>query len=134
MKTRNSITKMFEHLFAEYKFVKDKPDLTYVITSTDRAGNPKTNPHALPGNAMDFTLRTNGKYASITEYNELFLYLMEKWPFRAGIDNTWIGEKVGNVHIHIDLGEVRPAGQYLPYFFKENHGRFTHQITEADQL
>lgn len=140
MKTRTNIKEIFEHFFSEYISVKNKDSLTYVITSTDREGDPKSNPHALPGNAMDFTLRTSDKYANIREYNELFSYMVECWPFRAGIDNTWLGEKVGNVHIHIDLGENRPIdkltgrSQEMPYFFKENHGKFTNRITEASQI
>jgi hypothetical protein len=134
IKTRNNIQEIFEHFFAEYKNDSGKDSLTYVITSTDRPGNPKNNPHALPGNAMDLTLRTDGKYAHIKEYNELFKHIMFNWPFRAGIDNTWVGEKIGNVHIHIDLGENRPEGQELPYFFKENHGKFINQIIEVSQI
>ena len=131
---KSNIQEIFFHFFSEYKSMTGKQSLTYVITSTLRKGDRTSNPHAIPGNAMDFTLRSGGAFSSILEYNELFAYMMDRWPFRAGIDNTWINEPVGNVHVHIDLGENRPAGQSMPFFFKENHGRFLRQIISKDEI
>jgi len=102
--------------------------LTYVVTSTHRKGGA-SNPHAMIGNAMDFTLRWRGDYAPIQEYNKLFAGLMLHWPFRAGIDNTY-----GNIHIHIDLGQVLPDGQKLPYFFKEEDSKWLKEIKTEDDL
>jgi len=119
----------FKKLFSCYVEKHDKKNLTYVITSTDRSGNPKTNPHAIKGNAMDFTLRTGGAYSTIKEYNDLFMFLMFEWPYRAGIDNT-----EGNIHIHLDLGKVLPDGQFMPFFFKENGGKFQWQIKTDEDL
>lgn len=121
-----TITEIFADFFAKYQHVKFKGAIKYVVTSTDRKGGP-TNPHALPGNAMDITLRKNGDYAGIHEYNYLFAYLMEAWPYRAGIDNT-----TGNIHIHLDLGRTNMTVK--PYFFKEDNGKFLHQLTKKEEI
>ena len=112
-----------------YKKRVNKPYLNYVITSTYRKGDPKNNPHALKGNALDFTLRNNKDFSPIHEYNELFADMINNWIFRAGIDNTH-----GNIHIHIDLGQNRPLGQQMPYFFKEDNGVWLDQILDKSQL
>lgn len=120
----------FDKMFNKYKAEKKKDRLSYVVTSGTRSNDPDGSPHKIPGNAMDFTLRTSGQYSTIKEYNDLFKYMMDNWFFRAGIDNT-----EGNIHIHIDLGLVMPKGQVMPFFFKEDGGRYQWQIkTEADLL
>ena len=126
---QDHIVVIFSDWFMDYMNRTEQPDLDYVVTSTDREGNPKTNPHAVAGNAMDFTLRLRGDYAPIEKYNELFADFLSNWPFRAGLDNTH-----GNIHVHVDLGETRPDGQEMPFFFKEDNGRYQFQITEADQI
>lgn len=123
------IGNIFQSFFEQYKKDTARPSLRYVVTSTDRKGNPDTNPHAVPGNAIDVTLRTGKEYAPISEYNELFAYMMDNWPYRAGIDNTW-----GNIHIHIDLGRVLPSGQKMPYFFKEDNQKWLYAITDKKQI
>lgn len=121
---------IFDDFFSRYCSSKNYRYLTYVITSTFRKGNPKTNPHAVKGNAMDITLRYMGDYAGIKEYNKLFVYMLENWPYRAGIDNTH-----GNIHIHLDLGRTRPQGQEFPYFFKEDNCKWQKEIkTEKDLI
>jgi len=123
------IEEIFSNFFMDYCERADKREvLRYVITSTLREGSSK-NPHAMPGNAMDITLRLRGDYASITAYNELFIEIMAFWPFRAGIDNTR-----GNIHIHLDLGQVKPARQSLPYFFKEDGGKWQAELKTIDDL
>lgn len=118
----------FKKIFDYYKSVTGKSTLSYVVTSRNRQGNINSNPHAWPENALDFTLRTSRDYSGIKEYNDLFKFMMKSWSYRAGIDNT-----TGNIHIHIDLGQNRPTGQTMPYFFKEDDGKFRYQIkTEAD--
>jgi len=113
------IEEIFSNFFMAYcENTGKKESLRYVVTSTLREGR-WNNPHSHPGNAMDITLRWNGDYAQIKEYNQLFEAILFCWPFRAGIDNTW-----GNIHIHLDLGESRPEGQDLPYFFKEEDGKW----------
>ncbi len=123
------IQQEFDYYYQAYRLGRKKTKLSYVITSTDRKGNPKTNPHAVPGNAMDFTLRIKDDYAPIAEYNELMEFLFKHWPYRAGIDNTW-----GNIHIHVDLGMVLPEGQELPFFFKEDDGKYTAQIKSLEDI
>lgn len=116
--------------YCERNAAADFPgNFSYVVTSLYRKGNPETNPHAIEGNAMDFTLRWKGSYAQISYYNELFKDMFYGWPFRAGIDNTY-----GNIHIHIDLGNTRPDNQVLPYFFKEDNGKFQYRITHPNQI
>ena len=131
MEKKRDIEKEFIPVFERFKQSHNLINLSYVVTSRDREGNPKTNPHTLPGNALDFTLREKGDYAGIKRYNQLFAFLFSYWPYRAGIDNT---EKNGNVHIHIDLGQVRPSGQTLPYFFKEDNGKWLYEITSKKQI
>lgn len=123
------IKDVFASYFNSYKARKGKGYLNYVITSEYRSGNAKSNPHAIKGNAMDFTLRNNSDFSPIAEYNELFIDMLTNWIFRAGIDNTH-----GNIHIHIDLGQNRPIGQQMPYFFKEEDGRWTHQVFSKNDL
>lgn len=118
---------MIEQIFEAFFKMYNRDNLAYVVTSRDRGGNKKTNPHAIPGNALDFTLRRFGSYAPIKEYNDLFAYMLENWPYRAGIDNTY-----GNIHIHIDLGQTRTTD--IPYFFKEDNGKFQYRITERGQI
>lgn len=120
---------IFGNFFKQYLYENAKSNLSFVVTSSYRKGNPNTNPHAIEGNAIDITLRKCGDYAAIKEYNKLFEYMFDNWPFRAGIDNTW-----GNIHIHIDLGQNRPSGQNMPYFFKEDDGRWKYQIKEKGQI
>ena len=125
-----NIENVFLEYFEDYKKRKPgKTQLKIVKTSGDRKGNPLTNPHALPGNAMDFTLRFFGDYAPISAYNSLFSDMMENWPYRAGIDNT-----TGDIHIHVDLGKNRPKNQNLPFFFKEDNGKYQYQLTNPEQL
>lgn len=123
------IQEEFETYWLNYMAGVKNPRLEYKITSTDREGNSKTNPHALKGNAMDISLRYKGDYAAISWYNSLFEWLFKNWPYRAGIDNT-----EGNIHIHLDLGKVIPDGQKLPFFFKEDGGKFLYQITKPEQI
>jgi len=131
------IKEEFQNLFKQYKDEKGKKNLTYVITSADRQGNVNTNPHALAGNAIDLTLRVKGDYAPILEYNALLMYMVENWPYRAGLDNTPFvtqeGHK-GNVHIHVDLGLNRPPHQALPFFFIEDNGKFLRQVFSDSDL
>lgn len=108
-----------------------KGALTFIVTSRDRPNDPAGTPHKFPGNAMDFSLRYNGDYAGISWYNSLFAFLLNEWRFRAGIDNTpkpTAPGKRGNVHIHVDMGLTRPEGQALPYFFKEEDGKFVKEV------
>lgn len=122
------IKPLFANLFYDYCQKKDIRGLEYKITSSDRDGDIKTNPHALPGNAMDISLRYRHDYAPVFMYNELFRWLMKTWPYRAGIDNT-----TGNIHIHLDMGGNRPEHQKMPFFFKEDNGKYQFQIkTEKD--
>jgi len=125
----STIQQEFASYFEVYKKGMGKDDLAYVITSTDRQGNKKRNPHAVSGNAMDFTLRIKGDYAPIKEYNDLVAYLFKYWPYRAGVDNTW-----GNIHIHVDLGKVTPPGQELPFFFKEDNEIYVSQIKKVEDI
>jgi hypothetical protein len=118
---------IFQIFFNEYKILTKKKNLDYVITSRYRLGNPLTNPHSIRNNAIDFTLRLNGDYAPIKEYNQLFAHMMDNWFYRAGIDNTW-----GNIHVHIDLGRTRNAK--TPYFFKEDNGKFLKRITDKSEI
>lgn len=129
-----TIDSVFKDFFDRYKKETGKDYLSIVKTSGYREGDKSKNPHAIMGNAMDFTLRSYGKYSGVNEYNDLFAYMFENWKFRAGIDNTWIGEEKGNVHIHIDLGRNRPGGQDMPFFFKENHGKYTGRITSVEAI
>ncbi len=130
------IQEKFKKLFDEYTESAGKKGLTYVITSTNRKGNAASNPHALPGNAMDLTLRVRGEYAPIKEYNALIVYMLSHWPYRAGLDNTphqTKPGKSGNVHVHVDLGQNRKKGQAMPYFFIEDNEVFLRQVkSEAD--
>lgn len=123
---QDNIKKIFKKFFEEYKIETGKGHLSYVTTSTYRRGS-KTNPHAIRGNAIDFTLRTNGSYSTIFEYNEIFKYMIDNWPYRAGIDNTW-----GNIHIHIDLGKTKVTD--MPFFFKEDNQRFLYRITNHSEV
>jgi len=123
------IEEIFSNFFMDYCERASKREiLRYVITSTLREGGPSS-PHSHPGNAMDITLRLRGDYAPITDYNELFIEIMAFWPFRAGIDNTR-----GNIHIHLDLGQVKPTRQDLPYFFKEDGGKWQAELKTIDDL
>lgn len=122
-----TIKEEFEKIFSQYKEEHDKEALERVVTSTYRNGNPRANPHAVRDNAEDFTLRWRGDYAPISMYNHLMEYLMVNWPYRAGVDNT-----IGNIHIHIDLGKVKPEKQKLPFFFLEDDGKFQKQIYPED--
>lgn len=117
------VSEEFDKVFEEYKAVHKREHLTYKVTSTFREGNPKTNPHSVLDNAMDLTLRWRGDYAPIPMYNHLMEYLMEQWPYRAGVDNTF-----GNIHIHIDLGLVKPEKQELPYFFLEDNQKWVKEL------
>ena len=131
------IKEEFQNLFKQYKDEKGKKNLTYVITSADRQGNVNTNPHALSGNAIDLTLRVKGDYAPISEYNALLMYMVEHWPYRAGLDNTPFETQAGfkgNVHIHVDLGLNRPPHQALPFFFIEDNGKFLRQVFSDSDL
>ena len=139
------VEEIFSNYFMAYCEETGKKKLRYVVTSRDRKGNVASNPHALPGNAIDFTLRSgpgDKDYSPITEYNNLFAHMMNHWPFRAGIDNTPHRTRKdfpGNVHIHIDLGENRPVyesgeRQAMPYFFKEDNGKFQYQIIRKEQI
>lgn len=128
---------IFTDFFIDYCRVKEKPELKFVVTSRDRDGDRKSNPHAFPGNAIDIILKNGTRYAPTTEYNDLFRYMVEIWPFRAGIDNTEYETKKGkhpNVHIHIDLGQNRPAEQELPFFFIEDNEAFQKQVREASEV
>jgi len=49
--------------------------------------------------------------------------LMERWKYRAGVDNTF-----GNIHIHVDLGLVKPAKQELPYFLLEDNQKWVKEL------
>lgn len=117
----------FMVFFNDYCVKNSIKDLSVKITSRDRQGDPKTNPHAIPGNAIDFVLKKRGDYAPISEYNNLFENMLERWPYRAGIDNT-----TGNIHIHVDLGETGTTS--IPYFFKEDNGKFQYRITKKEQI
>jgi len=121
------IKETFDKFFKQYIKETKKTNLKYVITSSDRQGNSKTNPHAIPGNALDITLRLLNDYAPISEYNQLFAYMLNHWQFRAGIDNT-----VGNIHIHLDLGLTQTTK--LPYFFKEDNQIWQYEITRVEQI
>jgi hypothetical protein len=123
------IGNIFPDFFEKYKTATGKSALRYVVTSSDRPGDPAGSPHRETGNALDITLRLRGEYAPISEYNELFAYMMDNWNYRAGIDNTW-----GNIHIHIDLGRVFPKGQVMPYFFKEDNQKWICQIKNKNQI
>jgi len=129
-----NIEDIFKNYFDAYCQRNNKKGLTFLVTSRFRPGNPLNNPHAIEGNAIDLILKQDGSYAAIDEYNELFADFLKGWPYRAGIDNTWIGEQTGNVHIHLDLGQNKPQGQNLPYFFKENGGQWKYQIKELSQI
>jgi len=133
----SSCEEIFTDFFMEYCEVNGKDGLSLRITSRDRDGDPAVNPHAMKGNAIDITLKQNGNFAGIKEYNELFKYMIDNWQFRAGIDNTQyetVKGKHPNVHIHIDLGGNRPKGQGMPFFFEEDNGFYKRQITSADDL
>jgi hypothetical protein len=134
---------IFTDFFMEYCEIMDKPGLSLRITSRDREGDINPSPHALPGNAIDITLKNNGNFAPIREYNELFKYMIDNWLFRAGIDNTERVTEAGkhpNVHIHVDLGGNRPRNkqtgelQKMPFFFEEDNGRYKRTITSAADL
>lgn len=120
-----NIVEEFDELFKEYS--KDRPYLSIRVTCLDRPKDPFGSPHKKPGNAMDFTLRTNRDYSPIKEYNDLMLYMIKNWPYRAGVDNT---PADGNVHIHIDLGQGSKTG--VPYFFIENNGKWVKEATTED--
>jgi hypothetical protein len=128
------IEEIFGNYFITYCEKNNKKNLKFLVTSRFREGNPLNNPHSIKGNAIDFILKQDGSYAAIEEYNNLFAEFLKSWPYRAGIDNTWIGEEVGNVHIHLDLGQNKPAGQLMPFFFKENGGLYLRQIKEVSQI
>ncbi len=117
----------FDAYFKMYQREKFKNEISYKITSTDRPKDPQGSPHRIPGNALDFSLRKNGDFAGIHEYNYLFAWLLDRWPYRAGIDNT-----TGNIHIHLDLGETKVT--VMPYFFKEDDGKFKYQIKSKEQI
>ncbi len=123
------IKDIWSMFFLEYVKGSNKHLLQYVVTSSNRDGDIKSNPHAFPDNALDITLRVDAEYAPIDEYNDIFIYMLQAWPYRAGIDNT-----TGNIHIHLDLGQNRPKGQQMPYFFKEDDGKFQKQITKASEV
>jgi hypothetical protein len=134
---------IFTDFFMEYCEINDKTGLSLRITSRDRAGDKNSNPHALPGNAIDTALKLNGNYASMSEYKELFKYMIENWQFRAGIDMTEHVTEEGkhpNVHIHVDLGGNRPRNkqtgelQKMPFFFEEDNQKYKRTITSADDL
>lgn len=130
------IEDVFKPFFDQYKNDTKKSTLTYVVTSRDRKGGAG-NPHATPGNAMDLTLRTNGQYSAIKEYNDLLKYMFDNWQYRAGMDNTPNKTRPdfpGNVHIHIDLGMVMPPKQTMPFFFIEDNGVFQKRITNKNQI
>lgn len=117
----------FRRFFDEYRDAYNRKHLEYVITSGDRPGDKVGSPHRTPDNAIDITLRWYGDYAAIAEYNKLFAHILNHWQFRAGIDNT-----IGNIHIHIDLGQGSKTG--VPYFFKEDGGRFLYRIESEAQI
>ncbi len=119
----------FQKVFEQYKKLAGNQNVNYVVTSTNRQGDPKKNPHAIKDNAMDITLRTRGQYSPISEYNELMAFLIEKWPYRAGVDNT-----TGNIHIHLDLGMLLPKGQKMPYFFLEDGGVWIREVKSKEDL
>lgn len=132
-----SIREKFNELFETYIDEKEKRNLSYVITSGDRQGNVNSNPHALHDHAIDLTLRVKKDYAPIREYNELLAYMLDNWPYRAGLDNTPYQTeegKPGNVHLHVDLGHNRPQGQTLPFFFIEDNGVFQKQVFSTDDI
>ena len=131
------VEEIFDKYFSDYKIRKNKPALRYVVTSRDRQGNALTNPHAKPGNAMDCTLRIGNEYAPITEYDKLLGDMIDNWPYRAGIDRTphkTQGNFPGNVHVHSDLGEVKPSGQSLPFFFIEDNGVFVKAVKKISDI
>lgn len=123
-----NILDIWKEFWAGYRAALDKYNLSYVITSGNRPKDPEGSPHKIPGNALDITLRTDGSYAVIKEYHELFCFLIENWPYRAGIDNT---PQDGNVHIHLDLGQTNKT--LMPFFFIENNGRFLKQVKTAEE-
>lgn len=119
------IKEVFDEFFKKYKQDMGKQYLTYVQTSGDRPNDPNGSPHKIAGNAIDFTLRTNGQYSGMNEYHDLFEYMIDYWPYRAGIDNT---PQNGNVHIHLDMGATKITP--IPYFFIEDSGRFQKSISK----
>lgn len=123
------IKQIFANTFIDYCNQKDIRGFEYKITSADRDGDRNLNPHALPGNALDVSFRYRKDYAPIFMYNDFFKWLMSNWPYRAGIDNT-----TGNIHIHLDLGGNRPEHQAMPYFFKEDNGKFQFQIKSEKDI
>ena len=125
-----NVEEIFANYFITYCEKFSKTNLKYFKTSDYREGNAQSNPHAIVGNAMDFVLKyKDNSYAIIEEYNLLFKDMLTNWPYRAGIDNTY-----GNIHIHLDLGLNKPVNQTLPFFFKEDDGRFKYQIINEDQV
>lgn len=129
------IKQIFGDFFAQYVEETGKTYLSYVTTSSYRPGNPKTNPHAIMGNAMDITLRTNKDYSAITEYKELLNYCRKNWKWCAGADLTpqpTIPGGRGNVHIHLDLNGTERAKN--PFFFIEDNGLYQKELKEGDEI
>ena len=123
MKVREEFVKFF----SEYKEAYTRKHLEFVVTCGDRPKDTVGSPHKKPDNAIDITLRWYGDYAPIDAYNHLFAHMLNHWPYRAGIDNT-----IGNIHIHIDLGQGSKTG--CPYFFKEDGGKFLYRIESEAQI
>ena len=123
MKVREEFVKFF----SEYKEAYTRKHLEFVVTCGDRPKDPVGSPHKKPDNAIDITLRWYQDYAPIDAYNHLFAHMLNHWPYRAGIDNT-----IGNIHIHIDLGQGSKTG--CPYFFKEDGGKFLYSIESEAQI
>lgn len=133
-----NVTEIFADFFEDYKEDTGKSALKYVVTCTDRPGDPEGSPHKLLGNAVDLTLRWRGDYAPIKEYNALIIYALDNWPYRMGLDNTpqpTIPGGKGNVHIHVDLGRTPIAKKTgMPYFFIEDNGVFQRQIIDPEDV
>lgn len=126
----------FDAYFRLYQKEKHKNGLSYVVTSTYRP-TPAGTPHAMKDNAMDCTLRSNGDFAPIHEYKYFMQWMLDRWPYRLGLDmtpNTTKPGVPGNVHIHADLGGNRPQGQAMPFFFIEDNYVFTKKITSREDL
>jgi len=122
-----NVREEFVKFFSEYKEAYNLKHLSFVETSGDRPRDPIGSPHRIPDNAIDGTLRHKNDYAPIAAYNHLFAHMLNHWPYRAGIDNT-----TGNIHIHIDLGQGSKTG--VPYFFKEDNGKFLYRIESEAQI
>lgn len=126
----------FDAYFRMYQKEKFKGGISYVQTSGYRA-KPAGTPHSIKDNAMDCTLRSNGDFASIHEYKYLMKWMMDRWPYRMGLDmtpNVTQPGFPGNVHIHLDLGGGRPQGQAMPFFFIEDNGKFQRQVKTKEDI